>query len=71
MITVRPCGRTRHAVFFQVLTPGGAFVFAVTHPCFHSAAIQRFTEICEEDGGRHAIRSGVKVSVSFSVREKD
>jgi 2-polyprenyl-3-methyl-5-hydroxy-6-metoxy-1,4-benzoquinol methylase len=46
----------------RVLTPGGAFVFSVTHRCFHSAAIQRFTEIYEEQDGRHVIRSGVKVS---------
>jgi 2-polyprenyl-3-methyl-5-hydroxy-6-metoxy-1,4-benzoquinol methylase len=46
----------------RMLTPGGAFVFSVTHPCFHSASIQRFLEIYEEDAGRHIIRSGVKVS---------
>ena len=36
-------------------------MFSVTHPCFHSAAIQRFAEIYEEEGG-HVMRSGVKVS---------
>jgi 2-polyprenyl-3-methyl-5-hydroxy-6-metoxy-1,4-benzoquinol methylase len=46
----------------RLLAPGSAFVFSVTHPCFHTAAIQRFTEISEEDGGRHVVRSGVKVS---------
>jgi SAM-dependent methyltransferase len=46
----------------RLLVPGGTFVFSVTHPCFHSATIQRFTEISEEDGGRHVVRSGVKVS---------
>jgi SAM-dependent methyltransferase len=50
----------------RVLTPGGAFVFSVTHPCFHSAAIQRFTEIYEEYGGRNVIHSGVKVSSYLS-----
>jgi SAM-dependent methyltransferase len=50
----------------RVLTTGGAFVFSVTHPCFHSAAIQRFTEIYGEEGGRHVIRSGVKVSSYLS-----
>jgi 2-polyprenyl-3-methyl-5-hydroxy-6-metoxy-1,4-benzoquinol methylase len=49
-------------VLSRVLTPGGAFVFSVTHPCFHSSAMQRFAEIDEEQGGRHVIRSGVKVS---------
>jgi SAM-dependent methyltransferase len=51
----------------RVLTPGGAFVFSVTHPCFHSAAIQRFAEIHEERTGRHVIRSGVKVSSYLSA----
>lgn len=50
----------------QVLKPGGAFVFSVTHPCFHSAAIQRFAEMYEEEAGRHIIRSGVKVSSYLS-----
>ncbi len=46
----------------RMLAPGGVFVFSVTHPCFHSAAIQRFAEIYDEHTGRHVIRSGVKVS---------
>ena len=46
----------------QVLKPGGAFVFSITHPCFHTAATRRFTEIYEEDGGRPIVHSGVKVS---------
>lgn len=50
----------------RMLTPGGVFVFSVAHPCFHSAAIQRFAEISEEDTGRHVIRSGVKVSSYLS-----
>ena len=45
----------------RVLTPGGEFVFSVIHPCFHSAAIQRFAELHEEEAGRHVMRSGVKV----------
>lgn len=50
----------------RMLTPGGSFVFSVTHPCFHSAAIQRFAEIYEEQPGRHVVRSGVKVSSYLS-----
>ena len=50
----------------RMLMPGGAFVFSVTHPCFHSAAIQRFAEIDDEHGGRHAVRTGVKVSSYLS-----
>ena len=53
-------------LFSRVLTPGGAFVFSVTHPCFHSAAVQRFAEVYDEQGGRHGIRSGVKVSSYLS-----
>ncbi len=46
----------------QVLKPSGVFVFSVPHPCFNSAAIQRFAEMYEEDSGRHTVRTGVKVS---------
>lgn len=46
----------------RLLAPGGAFVWSVTHPCFHSAAIQRFAESHEDEAGRHIVRSGVKVS---------
>jgi 2-polyprenyl-3-methyl-5-hydroxy-6-metoxy-1,4-benzoquinol methylase len=45
----------------QMLKPAGAFVFSITHPCFHTPAIQRFTEMYEEDSGRLTVRSGVKV----------
>ena len=44
-----------------MLKPGGAFVFSVTHPCFHTAGVQRYAEMYEEDTGRHIIRTGVKV----------
>jgi 2-polyprenyl-3-methyl-5-hydroxy-6-metoxy-1,4-benzoquinol methylase len=50
----------------RLLAPGGIFVFSVTHPCFHSAAIQRFAEISEDEPGRHLVRSGVKVSSYLS-----
>lgn len=45
-----------------VLRPGGSVVFSVMHPCFHTAAIQRFAEMSEEETGRHVFRPGVKVS---------
>jgi len=54
------------ATISRMLKPGGAFVFSVTHPCFHSAAIQRFAEIYEEQAGRHVMLSGVKVSSYLS-----
>jgi SAM-dependent methyltransferase len=50
------------AALSRALAPGGIFVFSVLHPCFHSAAIERYAEIAEERAGRHAGRSGVKVS---------
>lgn len=46
----------------RLVAPAGSFVFSVTHPCFHSATIQRFAEIDETEAGRHAIRTGIKVS---------
>ena len=49
-----------------LLTSGGAFVFSVTHPCFHSATMQRFAEMYEDGPGRHVIRTGVKVSTYLS-----
>ena len=53
-------------VLSRVLAPGGSFVFSVTHPCFHSAAIQRFAEMYEEESGRNVVRSGVKISAYLS-----
>src|SRR5262249_43923452 len=41
----------------DLLKPGGVFVISVMHPCFHTPAIQRFTEIYEEGAGRHTVRS--------------
>lgn len=50
----------------RLLKPGGSFVFSILHPCFHSAAIQRFAELHEEEAGRHVIRAGVKISSYLS-----
>lgn len=50
------------AALSRVLAPGGAFVFSITHPCFHSAAIQRYAELYEAEAGRHVARAGIKVS---------
>src|SRR5262245_22195551 len=50
----------------QLLANDGTFVFTVTHPCFHSATIQRFAETYEEESGRNVIRTGVKVSSYLS-----
>jgi SAM-dependent methyltransferase len=54
------------AALSRMLPPDGTFVFSVTHPCFHSAAMQRFAEIHEEEAGRHIVRTGVKVSSYLS-----
>jgi 2-polyprenyl-3-methyl-5-hydroxy-6-metoxy-1,4-benzoquinol methylase len=50
------------SVLAHLLKPGGDFVFSVVHPCFHSAEVQRFAEMYEEEAGRHIVRTGVKVS---------
>jgi SAM-dependent methyltransferase len=50
------------AALSRVLAPGGAFVFSVTHPCFHSATVARFAEVQEDAPGRHVVRTGVKIS---------
>jgi len=50
----------------ETLKPGGSFVCSVTHPCFHSAAIQRFAETYENEAGRHVIQTGIKVSSYLS-----
>jgi len=50
----------------KLLQRNGAFVFSVTHPCFHSADVQRFAEMYEDGPGRHVIRTGVKVSSYLS-----
>lgn len=46
----------------RMLKPNGVFVSSITHPCFHSATIQRFAEMYEQETGRHIIRTGIKVS---------
>ena len=60
-------------VLAQLLPKDGVFVFSITHPCFHSATIQRFAETYEEESGRNVIRTGVKVSsyLSPSVRRTE
>lgn len=58
------------AALGQILKPGGRFVFSVTHPCFHSAQVQRFCEMYEEEAGRHIIRTGIKVSAYLTPSAK-
>jgi SAM-dependent methyltransferase len=50
----------------SVLARGGAFVFSLTHPCFHSAEVRRFAEIGEDVNGRHVSRTGVTISSYLS-----
>jgi len=51
----------------MTLRADGTFVFSITHPCFHSATMQRFAELSEEEAGRHMLRTGVKVSSYLSA----
>ena len=46
----------------EMLIPGGIVVFSLVHSCFHSASIQRFAEVYEEEAGRQIVRTGIKVS---------
>jgi SAM-dependent methyltransferase len=50
----------------RLLPVSGAFVFSVTHPCFHSPVMQRFAEISEDPSGQHVVATGVKVSSYLS-----
>jgi 2-polyprenyl-3-methyl-5-hydroxy-6-metoxy-1,4-benzoquinol methylase len=45
-----------------LLAPGGAFVFSVLHPCFHSAAVRMFSEMSEDEAGRFIVQNGVRVT---------
>jgi 2-polyprenyl-3-methyl-5-hydroxy-6-metoxy-1,4-benzoquinol methylase len=45
-----------------VLTPGGAFVFSLLHPCFHSTAVRMFAETVEDGAGRFIVQNGVRVT---------
>jgi SAM-dependent methyltransferase len=56
-----PCIDPLMSALGTLLKPGGCFVFSIAHPCFHSAAVQRYQELAEEPSGRHASRKGVKV----------
>lgn len=56
-----PCIDPLMRALAALLKPAGRFVFSVTHPCFHSAGIERFAEMHEQEAGRHVFRSGVKV----------
>jgi 2-polyprenyl-3-methyl-5-hydroxy-6-metoxy-1,4-benzoquinol methylase len=49
-----------------LLRPSGVFVFSVTHPCFHSAAVRRYAEMYEAEAGRMVVEKGVKIS-SYAV----
>jgi 2-polyprenyl-3-methyl-5-hydroxy-6-metoxy-1,4-benzoquinol methylase len=51
----------------SLLRPGGRFVFAVSHPCFHTTGTRL---LMEEDlvDGRPAVRHGVKVTRYLSLR---
>ena len=55
----------------RVLTPGGAFVFSVTHPCFHSAASSASPRaMTKKEAGALSLRRQ-SVILSFAIREED
>ena len=45
-----------------LLAPGGAFVFSVLHPCFHSTEVRMFSEMSENETGRYVVQNGVRVT---------
>jgi len=45
----------------RLLKPRGCFVFSIVHPCFHSAGVERYVEVGEDETGRQLVRKGVKV----------
>lgn len=58
------------AALSRHLPTGATFVFSITHPCFHSAAVERFAEGGENHDGRYVTRTGVKVSTYLSSSAK-
>jgi SAM-dependent methyltransferase len=46
---------------FQLLKPGGCFVFSVCHPVFQAAVTARFAECRDGDDGRAEHCNGIKV----------
>jgi SAM-dependent methyltransferase len=50
----------------RLLRPGAPFVFSVLHPSFHSATMQRFAEMHDDEAGRNVVRTGIKVSSYLS-----
>jgi 2-polyprenyl-3-methyl-5-hydroxy-6-metoxy-1,4-benzoquinol methylase len=47
---------------FQLLKPGGCFVFSMIHPVFQAPDSERFVECRDGEDGRVAYRAGIKVS---------
>ena len=50
----------------RLLRPGASFVFSVLHPAFHSATMQRFAEMHDDEAGHNVVRTGIKVSSYLS-----
>lgn len=55
---------------FQLLKPGGCFVFSVIHPIFQAADSMRFVECYDDQDGRVAYRNGIKVSQYLTPRAR-
>jgi SAM-dependent methyltransferase len=47
---------------FQLLKPGGCFVFSICHPVFQAAVTARFAECRDGEDGRAEYCNGIKVS---------
>lgn len=52
----------------RVLTPGGAFVWSVCHPCFNATTTRMTAEFFTDEGGRTGQRVGVANDVYLTPR---
>ena len=55
---------------FRLLKPGGRFVFSIIHPAFQATESVRFAECYDDEAGRMAHRTGMKISQYLTPRAR-